>query len=95
MLIRVGLGSDCTTCTGASSSGNISIELVDRVVGKPIGAAGSVEESAASVAAGRVSGRALASGGQGLVVIGDLVGGTCDALKVGSVKVVLGWAGGV
>lgn len=95
VLIRVGLCSDCATCTGAPSSGNISIELVNRVVGESISAAGSIEESAGSIAAGRVSRRALASGGNRLVVIGGLVGETCDALEVCGVEVILSGAGGV
>lgn len=95
MLIRVGLGSGCAVRTCASSSSDIPIELVDRVVGESVGTACCVEEGAASVGAGRVSGCALAGGGDGLVVIGDLVGGTSHALQVGSVEVVLGRAGGV
>ena len=95
MQVRVGLGSGCTVRACASSSGDISIELVDRVVGESVGAAGSVEEGAASVCAGRVSGCALAGSGDRLVVIGYLVGGTSDALQVGSVEVILGRTGGV
>lgn len=95
MQIRVGLGSDSAARASASSSGDISIELVDRVVGESVGAAGSVEKSAASVGAGSIAGRALAGSRDRLIVIGDLVGETSDALQVGSVEVILGRTGGV